>query len=153
MMYSVKLQDFAAKQGVTDRQIQRQLKKYGAELEGLYQRKGPNGTWLSDEACTFLRSKMKQESILVREREKQYVQQIIDLNAQIDRFKREKQEVDKTVEELKRTAENAHMRLTEAHQSFEDELRRISEAHVRELEVERSRKISFKEFLKRRKNS
>lgn len=54
----IKLQDFAREQGVTDRQIQRLLKKYAADLEGLFERQGQNGTWLTDEACEFLRSKM-----------------------------------------------------------------------------------------------
>ena len=56
----IKLQDFAKQQGVTDRAIQKHLKTYADELEGLYQRKGPNGTWLTDEACEILRGKMKQ---------------------------------------------------------------------------------------------
>lgn len=56
----IKLQDFARECGVTDRAIQKHLKTYAEELEGLYQRKGPNGTWLTDEACQILRSKMKQ---------------------------------------------------------------------------------------------
>lgn len=54
----IKLQDFAREQGVTDRQIQRLLKKYAADLEGLFERQGQNGTWLTDDACEFLRSKM-----------------------------------------------------------------------------------------------
>lgn len=56
----IKLQDFAKQQGVTDRAIQKHLKTYADEFEGLFQRKGPNGTWLTDEACELLRSKMKQ---------------------------------------------------------------------------------------------
>lgn len=59
----IKLQDFARERGVTDRQIQRLLQKYAAELEGLFQRKGPNGTWLSEEACEILRSKMKSNPV------------------------------------------------------------------------------------------
>lgn len=55
----IKLQDFARERGVTDRQIQRLLQKYAAELKGLYERKGVNGTWLTDEACDILCSKMK----------------------------------------------------------------------------------------------
>ena len=55
----IKLNDFARERGVTDRQVQRLIKKYEVELEGLFVRKGPNGTWLSDEACDILRSKMK----------------------------------------------------------------------------------------------
>lgn len=61
----IKLQDFAHAQGVTDRQVQRLLKKYASELEGLYERKGPNGTWLSEKACEILRGKMKQQPIAV----------------------------------------------------------------------------------------
>lgn len=60
----IKLQDFAREQGVTDRAIQKHLKKYAAELEGKFERKGPNGTWLSDEACEILRSKMKQQPVV-----------------------------------------------------------------------------------------
>lgn len=65
----IKLQDFARQQGVTDRAIQKHLKTYASELEGLYQRKGPNGTWLTDEACEILRSKMKQQPIVVGDSE------------------------------------------------------------------------------------
>ena len=65
----IKLQDFARECGVTDRAIQKHLKTYAEELEGLYQRKGPNGTWLTDEACRILRSKMKQQPIVVGDSE------------------------------------------------------------------------------------
>lgn len=61
----IKLQDFARQCGVTDRAIQKHLNTYAAELEGLYQRKGPNGTWLTDEACVILRSKMKQNPVVL----------------------------------------------------------------------------------------
>ena len=61
----IKLQDFAKQQGVTDRAIQKHLKNYAAELEGLYERKGPNGTWLTEEACEFLKGKMKQQPMAV----------------------------------------------------------------------------------------
>lgn len=65
----IKLQDFATQQGVTDRQVQRLLKKYASELEGLYERKGPNGTWLSPKACEILRSKMRQTPVVVGDNE------------------------------------------------------------------------------------
>lgn len=61
----IKLQDFAKQQGVTDRAIQKHLKTYAAELEGKFERKGPNGTWLTNEACEILRSKMKQAPVIV----------------------------------------------------------------------------------------
>lgn len=65
----IKLQDFARQMGVTDRAIQKHLKKYAAELEGLYQRKGPNGTWLTEEACEILRNKMRQQPAAVTDAE------------------------------------------------------------------------------------
>ena len=65
----IKLQDFARENGVTDRAIQKHLKTYAAELEGLFERNGPNGTWLSEEACDFLRSKMKRAPIVVSDGE------------------------------------------------------------------------------------
>lgn len=65
VIFMIKLQDFARECGVTDRAIQKHLKTYAEELEGLYQRKGPNGTWLTEEACEILRSKMKQQPIAV----------------------------------------------------------------------------------------
>lgn len=61
----IKLQDFARECGVTDRAIQKHLVKYADELDGLYQRKGPNGTWLTEEACEILRSKMKQQPLVL----------------------------------------------------------------------------------------
>ncbi len=61
----VKIQDFARENGVTDRQIQRQLKKYELELVGHYERRGSNGTWLDEKAQEFLREKMKKQPIVV----------------------------------------------------------------------------------------
>lgn len=59
----IKLQEFARQMSVTDRAIQKHLKKYETELAGLFERKGKNGTWLTDEACEFLRGKMKPQSV------------------------------------------------------------------------------------------
>lgn len=60
-----KLQDFAAQQNVTERQIYRLLQKYADELQGLYERRGQNGTWLTDEACEILHSKMRQQPVII----------------------------------------------------------------------------------------
>lgn len=82
----IKLQDFAKQQGVTDRAIQKHLKTYAEELEGLYQRKGPNGTWLTDEACEILRSKMKQAPITLvtpSEREEELQTKIQNLEREL----------------------------------------------------------------------
>ena len=61
----IKLQDFAAQQNVTERQIYRLLQKYADELQGLYERRGQNGTWLTDEACEILHGKMRQQPVIV----------------------------------------------------------------------------------------
>lgn len=61
----IKLQDFATQQNVTERQIYRLLQKYADELQGLYERRGQNGTWLTDEACEILHSKMRQQPVIV----------------------------------------------------------------------------------------
>lgn len=89
----IKLQDFAAMQGVTDRQINRLLQKYASELEGLFERRGHNGTWLTDEACEILRSKMKQQPVVVSEGsdrvaalEEENKQLLLALNAAKDRI-------------------------------------------------------------------
>ena len=66
----IKLQDFARECGVTDRAIQKHLKTYAEELDGLYQRKGPNGTWLTEEACEILRSKMMKRPAAIIEEDK-----------------------------------------------------------------------------------
>ena len=55
----IKLHQFALNQGVSDRQVQRLIVKYGDEIEGLYERRGHNGTWLSEEACEILKGKMR----------------------------------------------------------------------------------------------
>ena len=84
----VKLQDFAQSMGVTDRAIQKHIKKYAEELDGLIERKGPNGTWLTDEACELLRSKMKQQSIAVFDEDprlKELQDRVRELEARVDK--------------------------------------------------------------------
>lgn len=55
----IKLNQFALEQGVSNRQIQRLVAKYSDEIEGMYERRGQNGTWLSEEACEILKTKMR----------------------------------------------------------------------------------------------
>lgn len=74
-----KLQDFAREMGVTDRMIQKHLRTYAAELEGHYERKGPNGTWLDDEAQDIIRSKMRQAPVAVFEEDPRVNRQQIEI--------------------------------------------------------------------------
>lgn len=61
----IKLNDFARAQGVTDRQVQRLIKKYEKDLQEQFERRGQDGTWLSAEACDFLRGKMRSAPVQV----------------------------------------------------------------------------------------
>lgn len=98
----MKLGDFARVQGVTDRQVQRLVKKYAADLEGLYERKGPNGTWLSEEACEILRGKMKSQPVELYDDTKE--KKIKELEASKEQLKEEnerlRKERDKAVDDL-----------------------------------------------------
>ena len=95
----IHLHDFATQQGVTDRAIQKHLKTYAAELEGLYERKGPNGTWLTDEAVEFLRSKMKQAPIVVGD--SQIYQEKAEVEAENKALLQELKEAYKEIAELR----------------------------------------------------
>jgi DNA repair exonuclease SbcCD ATPase subunit len=112
-----KLQDFAKECGVTDRAIQKHLVKYADELNGLYERKGPNGTWLSDAACDILRSKMKQQPIVVSDGS--LARQAEELKAENVQLLKELHNVQTDIIELQRQntkliAENARISLLEA---------------------------------------
>lgn len=113
----IKLQDFAKECGVTDRAIQKHLVKYADELNGLYERKGPNGTWLSDAACDILRSKMKQQPIVVSDGS--LARQAEELKAENVQLLKELHNVQTDIIELQRQntkliAENARISLLEA---------------------------------------
>lgn len=113
----IKLQDFAKECGVTDRAIQKHLVRYADELNGLYERKGPNGTWLSDAACDILRSKMKQQPIVVSDGS--LARQAEELKAENVQLLKELHNVQTDIIELQRQntkliAENARISLLEA---------------------------------------
>ena len=61
----IKLQDFAKECGVTDRAIQKHLKNHESQLEGHFQRRGKNGTWLDPTAQEYIRSLMIQQPVVV----------------------------------------------------------------------------------------
>lgn len=54
----MKLQDFAVECGVTDRAIQKHIQKHEEALQGHFERRGPNGTWLDDFAQEYIRALM-----------------------------------------------------------------------------------------------
>ena len=61
----IKLQDFARDCGVTDRAIQKHLRNHEKQLEGHFQRRGKNGTWLDQTAQEYIRSLMVKQPIVV----------------------------------------------------------------------------------------
>lgn len=181
----IKLQDFAKQQGVTDRAIQKHLKTYAEELDGLYQRKGPNGTWLTDEACEILRSKMKQapapivfeEDPRVKELEAankelqkqlneanlnfqkyaantaatlaeankqlQLAERASSLEAENSNLRTEKCSLEQKIAEAEKASQKLSEELTGANKALEDENHLLKN----ELEVEKTRKLTFKERL------
>lgn len=60
----IKLQDFARQLGISDRMVQKHMNTYAAELEGHFERRGHNGTWLDETAQEIIRSKVKQQPVV-----------------------------------------------------------------------------------------
>ena len=63
----IKLQEFAKQNGVTDRAIQRHIKKHEKELQGHVIRKGPNGTWMDEFAQMYVKNLLREHPIVVSE--------------------------------------------------------------------------------------
>ena len=84
----IKLQDFARQMGVTDRAIQKHLKNYESDLQGHFERKGQNGTWLDDYAQDFIRERMKQQPVVVLDGE---ASDLLDKNRSLEQENRELQ--------------------------------------------------------------
>ena len=129
----LKLQDFSRQQGVSDRQIQRLLKKYEKELEGQFERKGPNGTWLTDEACDFLRGKMKQQPVAVLEADPRVEQLETRVRELEDKLDKKEQMLTIAQEQVQRAYER-----TELLQGKVDEIKQIeaaAELQERELKL------------------
>lgn len=136
MIYNVKLQDFARQQGVTDRQIQRLLKKYEDEFNGLVERKGHNGTWLTEDACDILRGKMKYQPVNVYDVDETTKDLQRKLDAKTERVAELLEELNDAkskiieLQELKNTIElhEAHVAaLSDDNKSLEEKLKKAEE--------------------------
>lgn len=163
----IKLQDFASQCGVTDRQVQRLLKKYENDLVGHFERKGPKGTWLDDEACSLLRSKMKvKEIVLTNEPLLEKIKELEDRierkdviierlqereqgkDLQIEKLQSEKLRLEENIDYKVRAAEdklkldlekNFQEQRKKIEKDYQDKLQKLSE----ELQAEKSRKWKF----------
>lgn len=141
----IKLQDFARDCGVTDRAIQKHLKKHEKALEGHFHRRGPNGTWLDETAQDYIRSLMKEapvvvaDSVLQREKEElqaKYsaaLEQIIVLERQNNQLQ----------------LENARIALLEAENGKKDEILAEAEKTSQKLSDELSSARAQKELLQK----
>ena len=149
----IKLQDFAREQGVTDRQIQRLIKKYETELEGHYDRRGPNGTWLDDEACYILRGKMKSKEIVLYDTES--TDRIKELEAKIERLEDRLEKKEQYIAVMEVAAANKQAKIetleSEKLQIEENTSKRIKTAED-ELHLEKQRADQLEKQLEDRKN-
>lgn len=152
----IKLQEFAKMQGVTDRAVQKHLKKHEKALEGHFQRLGPNGTYLDDFACEFIRERMLKAPIVISEaseenealrREIDSLQKdIIALQKDVIKYQNQERELleyKTKVQYYLEGKEKAELEISALN---------IEKAQLQEdLEKEKTRPISFKEWFSRRK--
>ena len=94
----IKLQDFARECGVTDRAIQKHLKNHEAKLEGHFERRGKNGTWLDETAQSYIKSLMIQQPIVIGDSNQ--LQKIYELRDENDSLKDNLLEARKQIIEL-----------------------------------------------------
>lgn len=159
----IKLQDFARECGVTDRAIQKHLKKHEQELAGHFQRMGPNGTWIDDDAQEFIRNLMVKKSVAVTDRQtlrelEQLKAKIVLLEERIERkdilienlqqTRDEKQKLlDAAERKLLESEEQAQKKIEEAVKTAEDKLK--LEIEVQQREAENKLKNHFQEEIQR----
>lgn len=178
----VKLSDFARECGVTERAIQKHLKNLEAELQGHFERRGPNGTWLDETATALIRSRMVtppppivSDGNLVRENEElkaalmqlqarhielqgKMMEQVALLgeaaaNKALLEISEKRQ--DALNEELMAEHDRAEKAAREAQEAIERAVRaeRAAAETAAALEAEKGRKLSFMERLRGRKES
>lgn len=143
----IKLQDFARQQGVTDRQIQRLIKKYEAVLDGMVERKGSNGTWLSEDACDVLRSKMKAQPLEAYDGAKDL--KITELEERIRELEERIERKDILIESMQTREEEKNKKIEELQSNqflLEDKKRQLKET---EAELARFEKTIFGLYKKK----
>lgn len=152
----IKLQDFAKMQGVTDRAVQKHLKKHEKALEGHFERLGPNGTYLDDFACEFIRERMLKAPVVisqVSEEVEALKQENNELKDKLLAAQELMLQVQPQLQELSEYKAKAQFYLESKEKAeLEVSALNIEKAQLQEdLEKEKTRRISFKEWLTRRK--
>lgn len=178
----VKLNDFARECGVTERAIQKHLKNLADELQGHYERRGPNGTWLDETAMGIIRSRMVtppppivSDGSLVRENEElraalmqlqtrhiELQEKMIGQAALLGEAASNKALLEAATErqealnkELMAEHDRAEKASREAQEAKEraEKAEREATAAAAALEAEKGRKLSFMERLRGKKES
>ena len=171
----VRLRDFAAANGVTERTMQKHLRKLETELAGHYDRRGPAGTWIDETAQQMILSKLQRSlpavvdtSILEEnERLKNELLAVYRQNTELleenkgqqklllaaENVANQLNDANTRVEELKgrvsqeaERADAAENKISEMEKELR-ELRDSSAKVEKELAEEQSRKLSWKERL------
>lgn len=176
-MKGTKLADFARRFGISDRHARRLLNDHESELCGHFER-NTRGTWIDDYAVDFLRDLLRnpaeilpatQDDGAVSDRDYEalqakYTQLLEDSLALNQEYRQYVLDTSKKLQEAEKT-----LSLAERAGTLEAEIRDVRDERdswkgkaakaedavqkaSEELEAERNRRISFREFLRRRKN-
>ncbi len=163
-MNVVTLRDYARQNNISYEAVRKQVVRYKKDLDGHLIRDGRQ-QFLDEEAVAFLDAKRQKNPVAIIQMDKD--EAIEELKAQLDMAKNkiiELQEQRDKLKDEKHTLEleNAKIALLEAENGKKDEmleetkesLKNVSDELTEaqsELEQEKSRRISFKEFWQRRK--
>ncbi len=152
--YTTSIKDFANENGVSVRTVQKKLtaERYQKDLKNEFLRTNANGTWLTDEACIFLKSTFKTQAVgfvsdakleaEIKELKDKLLQakdRIIDLQDERDELRLSA----KRVPELEASNSEKDEKIAE--------LRNELKTRSKELDAEKSRKLTLKEWWSRRK--
>lgn len=173
----IKLSDFARDCGVTDRAVQKHLKKLETELEGHFERRGPQGgTWLDEFAQEKIRARMitpappvvadnrlmeenaelRRSVMAMQQKYIELQERMMEQTALIATAEANKRLLDAATEregELRQAAQESREKAVEAEKRAESAAAEAAAARAAAaeaqaaLDAERSRKLSIKERL------
>lgn len=143
---NLKVKDFAAQQGVSESIIYRHIRQHREELGDMVLKEA-KATWLTEEGQDFLRQLMvKEPLIVVSDARKQA--QIVELQAEVEALRAEKDRLNRVVEETLKTSlrqqeqivalqgAQARLELAEAKQQVLEESREEFKARAAAAEQE-----------------
>ena len=165
----IKLNEFASQQGVSVRAVQKLVKNHEEALAGLIDRRGQQGTWLSEEACDYLRERMiKRPDVVYDASKDQEIERLKKLLAEKEGIIQRKEEyialmeaaaikkqdrINELEDKQAKIDEKTAQLITDAEDAmkiklqgeFNQERKKLQEA----LDAERQRKLSVGEAVRR----